>query len=179
MSGRSLRVPRTAPTRAASLFSNGSPTTCRLRAEDSTAVCDRDRYQPRGFTRAATDAERTLLQHLGHELPPAALLTLCELAQRCGPVQAMAPTRNPGGNSTMTETGPGADPTADDAANDSLDLPQNLERARELRRENKTLRDRAKAAEDQYAGAAAIVSAMQMAEVRELPVSISMTPTTC
>jgi hypothetical protein len=39
------------------------------RAEDSTAVCDRDQMRPRGFERPATDTERQLLAHLGFELP--------------------------------------------------------------------------------------------------------------
>ena len=42
------------------------------RAEDSTAMADRDRYlyrNPRGHEREATPTERMLLQHLGFELP--------------------------------------------------------------------------------------------------------------
>jgi len=39
------------------------------RAEDSTAVNDRDQMRPRGFERPATDTERTLLAHLGYQLP--------------------------------------------------------------------------------------------------------------
>jgi hypothetical protein len=39
------------------------------RAEDSTAVTDRDAMRPRGFQRPATDTERALLAHLGYTLP--------------------------------------------------------------------------------------------------------------
>lgn len=41
------------------------------RAEDSTNFADHDRriLKPRGFTRPATSAEITLLEHLGHTVP--------------------------------------------------------------------------------------------------------------
>lgn len=39
------------------------------KAEDSTAVCDRDVMRPRGFEREATPTERALLAHLGYQLP--------------------------------------------------------------------------------------------------------------
>ena len=43
------------------------------RAEDSTAVNDRDRarlFKPRGHTRPATTTEIELLDHLGYDCPP-------------------------------------------------------------------------------------------------------------
>jgi hypothetical protein len=40
-------------------------------AEDATAYADKERsnFRARGFERPATDAERALLEHLGHQLP--------------------------------------------------------------------------------------------------------------
>lgn len=52
------------------------------RSEDSTAVADRDRMRPRGFERPATDAERTLLQHLGFENLPIELKTFVKYRTR-------------------------------------------------------------------------------------------------
>ena len=46
------------------------------RAEDSTAAADRARMRPRGFARPATDTERQLLEHLGHELPDELVTTV-------------------------------------------------------------------------------------------------------
>ena len=47
-------------------------------AEDSTAVCDKDRRRlldPRGHSRYATEAEKQLLTHLGFVLPAEPLIT--------------------------------------------------------------------------------------------------------
>jgi hypothetical protein len=40
-------------------------------AEDATAAADKERsnFRARGYERPATDAERQLLEHLGHQLP--------------------------------------------------------------------------------------------------------------
>jgi hypothetical protein len=48
------------------------------RAEDSTAVADKDRrrlFKPRGHQRPATDTERALLSHLGYDPLPDELTT--------------------------------------------------------------------------------------------------------
>lgn len=70
----------------------------------------------------------------------------------------------------MTE--PVSAPAPNDApvepAADSLDLPQNLDQAKNLRSENRNLRQRAKAAEEGLEQAASRLAAMQRAEVERL-----------
>jgi hypothetical protein len=56
------------------------------RAEDSTAVADKDRRRllsPRGHQRPATDAERQLLEHLGHDLPDELVTKVSWPSQSC------------------------------------------------------------------------------------------------
>lgn len=52
--------------------------------------------------------------------------------------------------------------------NDTVELPQTIEQAKKLRAENKSLRTRVHALEEKYGEAAAVVSAMQLAEVKRL-----------
>ena len=53
-------------------------------AENSTAAADYDRWRlrPRAFQRSATPAETALLQHLGHAMPDAPLVTTVEYRTR-------------------------------------------------------------------------------------------------
>lgn len=67
--------------------------------------------------------------------------------------------------------------TSDGPSDDSLELPQNLDQARNLRSENRNLRQRMKAAEEGLEQAAARLQAMQRVEVERLAATDLIDPT--
>jgi hypothetical protein len=67
-------------------------------------------------------------------------------------------------------------PVDDVDEHDDVDEPQTIEQARKLRAENRSLRNRLRALEEEYGAASAVLSAMQLAEVKRVAAEVLHDP---